>query len=301
MLYVIDAISNIIISQVGADCNMTQAELFTKQQEYITRIQAGERNLIAELWNLLLPLTHKIINRYLFHEHGTRLYEEGDLLSLSYIALCAALDGYDSNKGAFSTYYYLWIQNTTADIRGTRKRHDVNRTAVSFNIPLAEDSEDELLDLQADEAATEQIDNAERRVYIEQLRHEIEKCNAYLTEQERQVIHARYYDRRTLEETGADMGLSRERVHSIETSAMRKYRQPHKGVNLRQFYDYGKAYRGTSLQSFRRFGTSSVERFAEYHEEWEERFRRMRELRTCGRYVSYGKAQAYINGWTDSY
>ena len=49
---------------------MTQAELFTKQQEYITRIQAGERNLIPELWNLLLPLTHKIISRYLFHEQG---------------------------------------------------------------------------------------------------------------------------------------------------------------------------------------------------------------------------------------
>ncbi len=291
---------------------MTQVELFTKQQEYITRIQAGEQDLIPELWELLLPLTHKMINRYLFKEQGTRLYEEGDLLSCAYIALCAALDSYDSSKGAFSTYYYLWIQNTTADIRGTRKRHDVNRTAVSLNTPLNEDSEDELLDLQTDEAATDQIDSAERRVYLEQLRRELEKCNAYLTEQERRVIRERYYNRKTLEETGADMEISRERVHSIETSAMRKYRQPHRGVNLRQFYDYGKAYRGTSLQAFRRFGTSSVERFAEYHEEWEERqkrlhdeleeqFRRMRELRMCGRYVSYGKAQAYINGWTDSY
>ncbi len=280
---------------------MTQAELFAKQQEYITRIQAGERDLIPELWNLLLPLTHKIIKRYLFHEQGTRLYEEGDLLGCAYIALCAALDGYDSSKGAFSTYYYLWIQNTTADIRGARKRHDVNRAAVSLNTPLAEDSEDELLDLQADETATEEIDSAERRVYVEQLRQEIEKCNAYLTEQERQVIHARYYDRKTLDETGADMGISRERVHSIETSAMRKYRHPHRGVNLRQFYDYGKVYRGTSLQAFRYSGASSVERFAEYHDKLEEQFKRMRELRTCGRYVSYGKAQAYINGWTDSY
>lgn len=280
---------------------MTQAELFTRQQEYITRIQAGERDLIPELWNLLLPLTHKIISRYLFHEQGTRLYEEGDLLGCAYIALCAALDGYSRDKGAFSTYYYLWIQNTTADIRGTRKRHDVNRAAVSLNKPLDEDNGDELQDLQEDTTATEEIDSVERRIYLEQLRQELDKCNAYLTEQERQVIHIRYYHNKTLEETGACLGISRERVHSIETSAIRKYRQPHRGVNLRQFYDYGKAYRGTSLQAFRRFGTSSVERFAEYHEEWEERFRRMQELRTCGRYVSYGKAQAYINGWTDSY
>lgn len=110
---------------------MTQAESFTKQQEYITRIQAGEQDLIPELWELLLPLTHKIINRYLFKEQGTRLYEEGDLLSCAYIALCAALDSYDSGKGAFSTYYYLWIQNTTADIRGTRKRQNLSCAAFS--------------------------------------------------------------------------------------------------------------------------------------------------------------------------
>lgn len=280
---------------------MPQTELFARQQEYITRIQAGERDLIPELWELLLPLTHKIINRYLFHEQGTRLYQEGDLLSLSYIALCAALDGYSRDKGAFSAYYYLWIQNTTADIRGLKKRHDVNRAAVSLNTPLTEDSEDELLDLQADEAAAEQIDSVERRVYIEQLRQELEKCNAYLTEQERRVIHGRYYENKTLEAVGADMKLPRERVQSLERSAMHKYRRPHRGVNLRQFCDYGKAYHGTSLQAFRYSGASSVERFAEYHEKLEEQFRRMRELRTCGHYVSYGKAQAYINGWTDSY
>lgn len=129
---------------------MPQAELFAKQQEYITRIQAGERDLIPELWELLKPLTHKIINRYIFKEQGTRMYEEGDLISLSYIALCAALDGYSRDKGAFSTYYFLWIQNTTADIRGVRKRHDVNRAAVSLNKPLDEDNEDELQDLQED-------------------------------------------------------------------------------------------------------------------------------------------------------
>ena len=280
---------------------MSQAEIFAKQQEYIMRIQAGERDLIPELWNLLLPLTHKIISRYLFHEQGTRLYEEGDLLGCAYIALCAALDGYSRDKGAFSTYYHLWIQNTTADIRGTRKRHDVNRAAVSLNKPLDEDNGDELQDLQEDTTAAEQIDSVERRIYLEQLRQELDKCNTYLTEQERQVIHIRYYHNKTLEETGACMGISRERARSIEAAAIRKYRQPRSDVNLRQFCDYGKAYHGTGLQAFRRSGASSVERFAEYHEQLEQQFSRMHELRTCGHYVSYGKAQAYINGWTNSY
>ena len=293
----------------GVECKMSAAEIHTQkdqQQEYIRRIGAGERELIPELWELLQPLTRKFISRYIFPEMGNRLYEFDDLLDLSYFALIAALDGYDSSKGAFSTYYFIQVQRVTAELRGTRKRHDINRDTVSLNLPLDDTADaDTLLDMLEDKTAAEPFDDAERRAYLEELHAAFVKLDERLTDQERQVIHARYYERRTLEEIGQELALSKERIRSIEVSAIRKYRRYQYTVNLEAFYDYDKAYKGTGLQSFLHSGMSSVERLAEYHEqktiEWEERYRRKCEIVNCGRYVSYGKARAYIDGLTDSY
>ncbi len=277
-----------------------------QQQEYIRRIQAGERELIPELWILLQPLTRKFISRYIFPEQGNRLYEFDDLLDLSYFALIDALDGYDSSKGAFSTYYFIQVQRVTAELRGTRKRHDINRDTVSLNLPLDDTADaDTLLDMLEDKTAAEPFDDAERCAYLEELHAAFVKLNEKLTDQERQVIHARYYERRTLEEIGLEMHLSMERIRHIEGEAIRKYRRYQYTVNLKAFCDYDKAYKGTGLQTFLYSGVSSVERLAEYHErkaaEWEERRRRKCEIMNCGHYVSYGKARAYIEGLTDTY
>ena len=277
-----------------------------RQQEYIRRIRAGERELISELWELLQPLTRKFISRYIFPEMGNRLYEFDDLLDLSYFALIAALDGYDSSKGAFSTYYFIQVQRVTAELRGTRKRHDINRNTVSLNLPLDDTADaDTLLDMLEDKNAAEPFDDAERHAYLEELHAAFVKLNEKLTDQERRVIQARYYERRTLEDIGLEMHLSMERIRHIEGEAIRKYRRYQYTVNLEAFYDYDKAYKGTGLQTFLYSGVSSVERLAEYHErkaaEWEERRRRKCEIMNCGHYVSYGKAQAYIEGLTDTY
>lgn len=277
-----------------------------RQQEYIRRIRAGERELIPELWELLQPLTRKFISRYIFPEQGNRHYEFDDLLDLSYFALIDALDGYDSSKGAFSTYYFIQVQRVTAELRGTRKRHDVNRDTVSLNLPLDDTADaDTLLDTLEDKTAAEPFDDAERRAYLEELHAAFVKLDERLTDQERRVIQARYYERRTLEDIGLEMHLSMERIRHIEGEAIRKYRRYQYTVNLKAFCDYDKAYKGTGLQTFLYSGVSSVERLAEYHErkaaEWEERRRRKCEIMNCGHYVSYGKAQAYIEGLTDTY
>lgn len=293
----------------GVECKMSAAEIHTQkdqQQEYIRHIQAGERGLIPELWELLQPLTRKFISRYIFPEQGNRLYEFDDLLDLSYFALIAALEGYDSSKGAFSTYCFMCVQRATAALRGTLKTHDINRDTVSLNLPL-DDTADaiSLIDTLEDKTAAEPFDDAERRVYLEELHAAFVKLDEKLTDQERQVIHARYYERRTLEEIGQELTLSKERIRSIEVSAIRKYRRYQYTVNLEAFYDYDKAYQGTGLQSFLHSGMSSVERLAEYHDkktmEWEEYKRRLLEIQNSDHYVSYGKAQAYLKGLTDSF
>lgn len=282
---------------------MTQEELFGKQQEYIKRIQAGERELIPELWEMLRPLTNKIINRYVFNSQGTRHYEYDDLLDLSYIALNDALESYDREKGAFSGYYFMHIQSATAHLRGRRKRRDINHETVSLSTPLNDDDDTELADMIEDPDATAQLENTEHRLYLQQLRDAFAKLERRLTQQERYVIHERYYHCRSTDSIARELNLTGSQIKTIEYSAIRKYRQKKEGIDLRQFYDYSGAYVGTGLQSYRSTGLSCVERITERHEQirldLEERWRREVEIQNCEHYVSYGKAQAYLNGWID--
>jgi len=46
-----------------------------------------------------------------------------------------------------------------------------------------------------------------------------------LTDRERKVLLGRYWDNRTLEEVGAAVGLTRERVRQIQNRALRKLRE----------------------------------------------------------------------------
>ena len=277
---------------------MNQVEMQEKQQFYIQKVQSGERDLIPELWELLRPLTNKFINKYLFSWKGTRHYEYDDLLDLSYIALCAALDGYNSRKGAFSAYYFLHIQRATAELRGTRKRHDVNRDTVSLNISLLEDEEVELLDALEDDAATETLAEIERRVYLEQLKAAFAKSDRYLTDQERQVIHACFYEQKTRREVCQRLGLSDWQIRNIAASAMNKYLQPHEDVDLRMFTDYS---RPRSISTEQPFTGSSMDRFMEEQTNREKRAAREAEILKSTKYVSYGRARAYIEGLTDTY
>lgn len=242
---------------------MLQAELIEKQQDYIERIQQGECDLIPGLWELMRPLTEKLINRYVFKSKGTRLYERDDLLSLSYIALCNALKGYNSEKGAFSTYYFMYIQNTTAELRGVRKAHDVNRDAVSLNRLLKDSEDDELMCMFEDSKASQAFVDIERRIFLEQLRTAFAKLDKYLTDRERYVIHAHYFEGKSMTDISMEMGITRERVGQIEFKAMQKYRVPRSDVDLTQFWDCNKYYH-TGVQSFKHSGMSSVERCVEY-------------------------------------
>ena len=63
----------------------------------------------------------------------------------------------------------------------------------------------------------------------------MDECLATLTERERQVIEARFYEYRTLDEVGGQYRVGRERVRQIEAKALRKLRSFTRMEKLRQF------------------------------------------------------------------
>ena len=103
---------------------------------------------------------------------------------------------------------------------------DMSQAVSSLDIPVGEDEETTIGDLQADPSVknlmTNLIDEANRQI--------IETVFATLNEREANVLRLRFgmdvNHAYTLEEVGSELGITRERVRQIEVRALRKMRNP---------------------------------------------------------------------------
>ncbi|MCU4185534.1 sigma-70 family RNA polymerase sigma factor [Acidiferrimicrobium sp. IK] len=97
---------------------------------------------------------------------------------------------------------------------------------VSLEAPIGTDGDTELADIVADMAAPSPFDVVANAM----LGGEIDKLLAPLDEREREILRLRYGldrgDPRTLEEVGAVLQLTRERIRQIERTALSKLRHP---------------------------------------------------------------------------
>jgi len=82
---------------------------------------------------------------------------------------------------------------------------------------------------------------AEEEIKLMTLREKLEEALSMLTPRERKVIELRYgldgKKPRTLEETGRELGLTRERVRQLEISAIEKLKNPIRIHKLGRFRD----------------------------------------------------------------
>jgi RNA polymerase sigma factor (sigma-70 family) len=97
---------------------------------------------------------------------------------------------------------------------------------VSLASPIGSDGDSELGDVMADETSPSPFDEVARGM----LSDELAKLLGHLGERERLILRLRFgLDRgepRTLDEVGAEMHLTRERIRQIERSALAKLRRP---------------------------------------------------------------------------
>ena len=114
---------------------------------------------------------------------------------------------------------------------------DMSQAVSSLDIPVGEDEETTIGDLQADPGAknlmSALIEEANRQI--------IETVFATLNEREANVLRLRFgmdvNHAYTLEEIGNELGITRERVRQIETRAIKKLRNPMRTAILKEALD----------------------------------------------------------------
>jgi len=111
------------------------------------------------------------------------------------------------------------------------------RRPVSLETPVGDEGEHTLGDFLTDDEVPSPTDFASSQL----LRQDLSAALDHLSERERRIIDLRYGlvdgRRRTLEEVGRALGMTRERARQIEAEALRRLRSPDVGQHLRDYLE----------------------------------------------------------------
>jgi RNA polymerase primary sigma factor len=122
-------------------------------------------------------------------------------------------------------------------IERVRRVMDAARRPISLETPVGDDNEHTLGDFLQDSELAGPTEFASQQM----LRNDLAQALNHLSERERRIIDLRYGlldgQRRTLEEVGKALGMTRERARQIEAEALRRLRQPDIGLHLRDYLE----------------------------------------------------------------
>ena len=110
-------------------------------------------------------------------------------------------------------------------IEDVKRMMGLNERVTSVDVPLGRDGDKSVLDAIPDENNTDPSD----LLQDENVRDSIDAWLNELTDKQREVVERRFglhgYDPATLEDVGAEIGVTRERVRQIQIEALRRLRQ----------------------------------------------------------------------------
>lgn len=247
-------------------------------EELAIRFQNGEKELINELWNntqkLFYLKSNKFYNRFTNKCIACGV-ELADIYQSCFFALYEAAKAYKvDSEYKFTTYITYSFKNTVNALLNSGRRRNItdplNDYPSSLDVPLTEDTETTKADLLPDDAAVQSFNNAEERIYTEELHNALEQAiQAACNEREANILRRLYWNGETLAEAAKVCGVAPNSVHQSRNHAFRAIRRSYTATRILQPYkDFveSHAYHGTGLTSFRSNGTSSVEKTVELWE-----------------------------------
>lgn len=250
---------------------MSNEELRDEQQKGLAiRIQSGETDLLAELWESVERLVAAKAQRVLAALGDSNRIEFDDLYNTGFLALCAAVEHYKPETGEFVPWFLLHLKNALAEATGYRTKRgrlDPLRNAVSLSTPIGDEEDGATLgDVTADPTAT--VEKVEDAIYQAQLKTAIRDAMDCLPENLRDVLECRYWKNLPVQKIAERRGTSESRVSDMAKRGLYTLRR-RRGQKLAHFYDFN--YRaGTGLGTFRRTGMSVQESYLIHWENIEE-------------------------------
>ena len=230
-------------------------------EEIVKSIQDGNRELFPQLWEQVKKYAIMRADKYLetHTEHDHAISVE-DLYQEAYFAMIEALDSFDISLGySFLNYYDYHLLKHFVSAAGYRtKSQRVLIKAESIYKSIAgEDDECQLIDTLKDKK--DYIEEAEEKIYKEQLKNEVEKLvNGTLKPEEKEIISNYYYENKTLSQIAEERKVSKERVRIIKLRALKTMKRKAMTSKYKNILEY--TYHHVGVDEFNRTHTSEVER-----------------------------------------
>lgn len=233
-------------------------------EEIVARIQAGEQELMGELWGQVERLVKWKAKQVMMALNGRCGVEFDDLHHSGFPAMVAAVETYNPKNSSFSTWFMFYLKTAFEEVTGYRTKKGQNEplnTALSLSTPIGKEEDDGTLALIIpDPKASATMENIEEEIWYEQLHSALEGVLGELPENQSLVLRHRYYAGQTLTATGRELEMSAEEVRKLEGQGLKALRHHKLAQKIRPFYDFD-YYAGTGLQSFKHTGTSIQERY----------------------------------------
>lgn len=231
----------------------------------VSRIQAGELEQLPKLWAQ--------VERFVSQQAGKRArgltgaVDFEDLYQSGYLAMVAAAESYSPTRGmSFIGWMVPHLKTAFRKATGTwsgRQERDPIHRATSLDRPLGTESEDTLGDLIAAPDSLQGFEEAEERIWREELHTALARALNSLPEGQGDTLRRRYFLGQTLEAIATTEGTSRENIRQREAKALRTLRHPRLSRPLRVFIeDRTPYYLHVGVSRFNTIGTSAVEEIA---------------------------------------
>lgn len=231
-------------------------------EELTVRIQAGEQELMPELWMQVERFAAKLSNRWSRALDGV---EFDDLYQSGYLALVAAVNSYDSTRGMqFIGWYALHLKTAFLEASGrrsVRQQKDPIHQATSLDLPLGDDEDGGTLgDLVSDPDSIQGFEEAEQGLWRAQLRAALDRALEAIPEAERNTLRRRYFQKQTLEGIASVEGVNKEAIRQRAHKGLRALRRPRISRELQGFIEEQTPYYcHVGVKRFNTAGTSAVE------------------------------------------
>jgi RNA polymerase sigma factor (sigma-70 family) len=201
-------------------------------EELVLLYQQGDKQALESLIKANSGIVKKLANKF----YGiNKMVEFDDLVQAGTIGLMAAANKYDNNlkdKANFITYAFQYIKREIYSCVNGRSKKEISNnklynSCISLDVPLKADEEIQLKD--TIESIDYGFENVEEKIYIGQLREELESAMMHNnTLKEREILQLCYgwdYQKTfTYKEVAEVLNLKQNSIPQIEFNALRKLR-----------------------------------------------------------------------------